>query len=220
MKYQSLLFIAVMFFAFGNLNGQIDLGIRFQTGLQNQNTESTYLISAGKSVDYKLELNHISNTQSVGVYSQFNFGWLYFQPEVLYTRYDVNYMVQDFNAETDEMKSYTENFQQIDIPVNAGLRYKNFRIGGGPIFHMIQELNSDLSDLNNLEIKTKNVSAGFQGGIGFDWKIVHFDLKYQTDFNSVGDHITFGNRATKLKTTPSSVQFGIAIALGSKEKNK
>jgi len=218
MKYQSALIIAIMFLAFGSMNAQHDLGIRFQTGIQNQNTESTYLISAGKSVDYKLELSQISNTQSVGVYSLFNFGWLYFQPEVLYTKYDVNYMVQDFNAETDEMSSFTENFQQIDVPINAGIRYKNFRFGGGPVFHMIQELNSDLADLNNLEIKAKNLSAGFQAGVGFDWKIVHFDLKYQTDFNSVSDHITFGSRPTKLKTTPSSVQFGMAIALGNKKK--
>ena len=220
MKYQSLLFIAFMFITFGSINAQVDLGIRFQTGIQGQSTESTYLVSAGKSVDYKLDLSSISNSQSVGVYSQFNFGWIYFQPEVLYTRYDVNYVVQDFNAETDELVSYTENFQQIDLPINAGLRFKNFRIGGGPVFHLIQELNSDLSDLNNLDINTKNISAGFQGGIGFDWKIVHFDIKYQRDFNSVGDHISFGSQPTKLKTTPSSIQFGMAIALGNKNKEK
>lgn len=218
MKYHGFLIIAIMFCMNFKTSAQHDLGLRFQTGIQNQNIESTYLISAGQSVDYKLQLNNISNTQSVGIYSLFNFGWLYFQPEVLYTKYDVQFKVQDFKAETDDMLLYNERYQQIDLPINAGIRFKNLRVGGGPVFHLIQELNSDLSDLNNLEINPRNISAGFQGGIGFDWKIVHFDIKYQRDFSSVSDHISFGKTPTKLKTTPSSIQFGIAIALGNKER--
>lgn len=195
-------------------NAQIDMGLRFQTGIQTQNSESIYLIGPNRSVDYKLQLNQITNSQSVGIYSQFNFGWLYVQPEVLYTKYDVNYDVLSFNSDSDEMKLYSETVQRIDFPVNAGLRWKNFRIGGGPVFQMFKNLNSELVELNNLEIKEKAITAGFQGGIGIDFGILHFDLKYQRDFNSVSDHISFGKVPTKLKTTPSSFQIGMAIALG------
>jgi hypothetical protein len=218
MSKTKLFILSVFFFVAYQGNAQIDLGIRFQTGLQNQQqTESTYLVGANKSVDYRLEFQNISNTQSVGAFSQINFGWLYLQPEVLYTRYDVNFLIEDFKSEKVGSAIYTENYQQIDIPINAGLRYNNFRIGGGPVFQLVQELNSELADLRDIELTPRNINAGFQGGIGFDWKILHFDIKYQRNFASVSDHISFGASSTKLKTTTSTLQFGIAMALGTEK---
>ena len=219
MSKTKIFILSILFFVAYQGNAQFDLGIRFQTGLQNQQqAESIYLLGPNKSVDYKLEFQSISNTQSVGVYSQFNFGWLYFQPEVLYTRFDKQFLVEDFKSEVSGMQVYTEEYQQFDIPINAGLRFNNFRIGGGPVFQFIQELNTELSELRNIEISPKNITAGFQGGIGFDYKVLHFDVKYQRNFASVSDHLFFASTPTKLKNTSSQIQFGVALALGNKER--
>lgn len=214
MSKTKILILSILFFVAYQGNSQIDFGIRFQTGFSNQvSTESTYLIGPNKSVEYNLQVNQVSNTQSIGAFTQFKFGWLYLQPEVLYTRYESQFLVDDLRADAVGMTEYNESYQQIDIPVNAGIRFKNFRLGGGPVFQMIQELNSDLSSLRNTEISPRSINGGFQGGIGYDWKILHFDLKYQRNFGTVVDHVNFGGSPADLGVSTSSFQFGIAVAL-------
>lgn len=215
MSKTKILILSILFFVAYQGNAQFDLGIRFQTGIQNQQqAESVYLVSPNKSVDYMLEFHSISNTQAVGAFSQFNFGWIYFQPEVLYTRYEAQFLIEDFKSDIAGSKIYTEKYQQFDIPVNAGLRFNNFRIGGGPVFQLVQELDTELEDLRNIDVSPRSISTGFQGGIGFDYKVIHFDIKYQRNFSSVSDHLSFGSVPTKLKNSSSTIQFGVALALG------
>ncbi|MDA9774141.1 hypothetical protein N9B82_04215 [Saprospiraceae bacterium] len=217
-KQFSITALTFLFMMVANLSfGQNKLGVRFFQGFQNQATESQYLVGPQNTVDYKLELGQISNSQTVGLFSQFEFGFLYFQPEFLYTRYSVSYELEDFSAESGtELSTIVENRQQFDVPVNAGVKFKGFRIGGGPIFHFAQEFESNFTDFSNITLQKKDISAGFQGSLGYDWSVFHFDLRYQTDFNSVTDHLRFSQRGLKTKANTSSVQLGVAVALGRK----
>ncbi len=197
--------------------GQQKIGVRFFQGFQNQSTESKYLVNPDNAVEYKIDIGTISNSRTVGLFSQFEFGFIYLQPEFLYTNYSVSYDFEDFQGEGGStMQNIVENRQQFDVPVNAGVKYKGFRVGGGPIFHFAQEFESNLAELRNITLKKKDFSAGFQGSLGYDWKIFHFDLRYQTDFNAVTDHIQFSQRGLKMRANTSSVQLGLAVALGRK----
>ena len=218
MKYQNIITALFLLFTSNLVFGQAQIGLRFQTGIPNYSSESQYLVSAGGNLDYQLTLKNISNSQSVGLYSQFKFGFLYFQPEVLYTKYNVSFEVDNYRSESlsNMTTTETEFFQQLDFPINAGLRFKNFRLGGGPIFSLIQKLKSDISQLDNIDKVDRTISAGFQGGIGYDYKTFRFDIKYQRNFNSATDHLQFNNRIIKSKTNPTSIQFGLAVALGNK----
>jgi len=217
-NHLSTFLLSTLFVLLANISfGQNKIGVRFFQGFQQQTTESKYLVGAQNTVDYKLDLVDISNSQTVGLFSQFEFGFIYLQPEFLYTKYSVSYMIEDFSSEVgDEMSYVTENRQQFDLPINAGIKFKGFRVGVGPIFHFAQEYESNLSSFENITLVTRDLSAGFQGALGYDWKIFHFDLRYQTDFNAVTDHIQFSQRGLKMKANTSSVQLGLAVALGRK----
>lgn len=216
MKIKNLALTALFFF-FANLAfSQSQVGIRFYQGFQNHAPASKYIVSAGNRVDYKVDLDAVSNSQTVGLYSQIEFGYIYVQPEILYTKFSISYDVFNYNSESNVSGKYFEHVQQIDIPVNAGIKYNGFRIGGGPIFHIAQSINSDMSDFEQVQISPKSITAGFQGGIGYDWKMIHFDIRYQRNFNSVSDHLKFSQQNLNLNSTASSLQLGIAIGLGKK----
>lgn len=219
MKNQVSITLLILTFMFAsNVSfGQKKIGVRFFQGFQEQTSESKYLVSPQNTVDYEVNLGNISNSQTVGLFTQFEFGFIYLQPEFLYTKYSVNYMFEDFQSEGgNTMVNVTENRQQFDVPVNAGVKFKGFRVGAGPIFHFAQEFESNLAELRNISLKKKDFSAGFQGSLGYDWKIFHFDVRYQTDFNAVTDHIQFSQRGLKMKANTSSLQLGLAVALGRK----
>ena len=154
----TLLILTFMFAA--NLSfGQNKIGVRFFQGFQNQSTESKYLVSPQNTVDYKVDLGTISNSQTFGLFSQFEFGFIYLQPEFLYTSYSVSYQFEDFQSEGgDAITNIVENRQQFDVPINAGIKFKGFRVGGGPIFHFAQEFESGLAELRSITLKKKDFS--------------------------------------------------------------
>ena len=216
MLTRNLTILLFVIFQITSTYGQNQLGFRFFHGINQQNTETVYLISEGKSIDYRVDLKSMSNSQSVGLFAQFNFGFLYLQPEFLYTNYSVSYQVEDYYVDGPSSLNIEEKIQQIDLPINAGLLYKGFRLGGGPVFHFVQSINSDFNTLKNTTIDTKSIKAGFQGSLGYDWKIFHFDIRYQGDFNPISDHVYFNNSNIGLKSTPSSILLGIAMAINNK----
>ncbi len=210
--------LLMFIFAASNLSAQ-KLGLRAEYGVQGIAQQSTYLISANRSVDFKLSTVSVSPSRSIGLYTQFNYGWLFFQPEFLYTTYEQTVAVESFSEEAvhNGEINYRESFQQFDIPVYSGVKYKALKIGVGPVFHIGENINTDLTQFENLEIRPSKISAGIQAGIGLDLKYFNIDLKYQRDFNQSTDHIVFNNGNRHLNASISSFRLGVAFALG---KNK
>lgn len=200
-----------------NLSAQ-KVGLRAEYGIQSLSQESTFLISANRSIDYKLTTKSVSPSRSIGLYTQFDFGWLFFQPEVLYTTYEQTLEFESFSEEANPRSSneIVESFQQFDIPLYAGVKYKNVKLGVGPVFHVGQNIDSDIADFTDIELRPSKVSAGIQTGIGFDLKYFNLDFKYQRDFNQATDHIYFNNYNKDLKNSISSFRVGLAFALGKK----
>lgn len=213
MKKTIFSIIVVLFFG-TSIFAQGKLGVRFFNGYQFQSSESKYLIS-NNHVEYNLNLTNISNSQSVGLFSHFDFGYLFLEPEVLYTTYSVQYSGSRYDTESSSEFSVTERVQQVDLPINAGINIKNVRIGCGPVFHVLKNNKSDLVRNSSIENISQTLTAGFQGSIGYSWKIFHADIRYQKEFNSLTDHLVYNNQKVNLSSTFSSLQFGIAVALDS-----
>jgi len=141
-------------FAVTNLSAQ-KLGLRAEYGFQNLPTEATYLVGPNKSVDFKLSTISVTPSRSIGLYSQFDYGWLFFQPEVLYTTYEQTLSLEAFNEEVNTRQSslFTERYQQFDIPVYAGVKIRGVKIGAGPVIHVGRNIDTDLTQFEKLSIK-------------------------------------------------------------------
>ena len=194
------------------------VGLRAEFGLQSLPQQSTYLIGSNKSVDFKISTVSVTPATSVGLYTQFDYGWMFFQPEFLYTTYSQTLSVENFSEEagTRPDNLYTDEYQQFDIPVYAGVKIKRVKIGVGPVFHVGRNINTELTQFEKLEIKPSTVSAGVQAGVGVDLKYFNLDIKYQRDFNQATEHIYFNESNRQLNSSLSSLRVGIAFALGKK----
>ncbi|MDA9774143.1 PorT family protein [Saprospiraceae bacterium] len=211
MKLRNIFTFAILSILFASsINGQGRLGIKVEYGIQNLQTAQNYLISGENKVDHQISLLNTTPSQSIGLYSAFDFGYIFLQPEVLYTQYSVNYNIENFNTSRDVPKNMTvtEKIQQFDIPVYAGVRYKFLKFGAGPVFHIGENIQSDFSNLETMKVSATKISAGLQAGIGIDLKYVNLDVKYQRDFNNVSDHLEYNGQPTGLKSSLSGLKIG------------
>lgn len=206
-------FVIVSFLAMSSIQAQNKLGLKVEYGLNNIPTQSHYLVNENNQVEHQISILGATPSQSIGLYSSFDFGYIFLQPEALYTSYSVNYQIENFNNRVDEpsMMNVTEKIQQFDIPVYAGVRYKFLKFGAGPVFHIGETLESPFSDYESIKVKATKISAGFQAGIGVDLKYVNVDIKYQRDFNNVSDHLEYNGQPTGLKSSLSGLRIGVAF---------
>lgn len=207
--------LIVLFFS-SSVFSQGKIGVRFFTGYQFSEAQSAYLVNPDRIVDYNLSVSDVSASQSVGLFSHFDFGFLYLEPEVLYTRYNILFQGTRFKTESSIEFSEVEIVEQIDLPINAGIQLKNVRIAVGPVFHVLKTNSSKLYNDSPISISNNNLTTGFQGTIGYSWKIFHFDLRYQKEFNSLTDHMIYNKNTIDLNSQFSSLQLGLAVALNTK----
>lgn len=204
--------IIALFIGLSSANAQ-KIGLRAEYGINSFKSESMYLLGPNKTIDYELTTADVSNSNSIGLFTSFKFGYLFLQPEVLYTQYESTFKLSSFGESRVRLnnKVFTQRFQQVDMPIVAGVHYKRLKFGAGPVFHFGETIKTDALELENLEIKSNNFSTGYQLGVGVSFDYFDIDVKYQGAFNQANDHIIHRNAKTAAKNSTSTIKVGIAV---------
>ncbi len=193
------------------VSAQSTFGVKVALGtLQASETESM-VSTDGIVVSHNLKFLDYSNANSIGLYANKEANFLFVQAEVLYTTYKANYSIISYIDDDLPTTMLEETSQNLDLHVIGGLKFNNFKIGVGPVFHKSLDFNSDLSQFGFYNEKRRNLSAGFQAMIAYDLGLFTVDLKYEDAFNNVGDHIYFGNNKSKFKSNLSVLTLGLGI---------
>jgi len=121
----------------------------------------------------------------VGIFSRITLGFLYIQPEALFTQSGGEITLDDgVLEEIREVK-----FTKLDFPVMLGTHFlKVFRVQAGPTLSLL--LDATAEGLEE-EIKSgyNDATIGYQAGIGLDlWNLV-FDVKYEGNLSTFGDEL-------------------------------
>ncbi len=188
-------------------------GVKVAGGVISPRSEITYIGNTKDQVIHQVELTGASPQFAAGLWGQKRFGWLYAEGNMMASRYSMNFNVTTFAEEGQPLKYMTETFTYGDIQVMGGLISNGFRIGVGPVMHILLNHESDLTRLTNFNQKLREVSYGFSGAVGYDWKRVSFDLRYDKAFRTVGDHIYYGNKKSLFLETPDAITLSVAVAL-------
>ncbi len=204
-----------LLFLVGSINAQTKFGVKLNYSSDiNSGSETSYVGSNADVPTYMLEFLNTKPSFSAGLYAQHKAGMLFAQTEVLYRKNIVEFKSTSFNDDINANGIFEETSQFIDIPVMGGVTFNNVSVGVGPIFHFLTSHNSDLEDLSYYNKDTRTLTSGFQAMIGFDFKMLHFDLRYENTFRNVGDHINYANdRASGFTTNPKVITLGVAYTL-------
>lgn len=188
-------------------------GIKVAAGMITTGVETTTLLHDATLTTQKIKFSSATPQLSVGLWGQKKFGWLYADANVLYTRYGMNYEVFGNNSDEVNMKTMSENFEYIDVQVMGGLTSNGFRLGVGPVAHILANHHSDLMNVEHFNERMRKISYGFSCAIGYDINRFSFDIKFDKAFRTIGDHMYLGERKSRFAETPDALTLSVAYQL-------
>ncbi len=125
-----------------------------------------------------------------GATTQLQIFKLYIQPELLFSTMNHDVTLQDIR-ENGLREIGKQKFNKFEFPITAGVKFGNFKIGGGPVGTIT--LNSKSELLDKYEMKQKTSTWGYQFGAGFDFKRFNIEFRYEGNLSNFGSGVKIGN---------------------------
>jgi Outer membrane protein beta-barrel domain len=206
---KNLFFAIVLLFAAQVSHAQ-RFGFGLKTGLHSQvnNPSEDILIGDGEN-NYSLGVDDFKFGTQVGGYLRFG-KHLFIQPEVMFNSNKVDYAVKQSNL---AKAVYQEQYNTLDIPVLLGFKLGPIRAMAGPVGHYFLSSKSELFQLKDYDEKFKQMTFGYQAGLNVSMGRLSADLRYEGNFNNLGDHLSFGGNNYQFANSPARIIFGLNFAL-------
>jgi hypothetical protein len=170
----------------------------------------------GNENDYVIhEVNFAKATPqfSMGAFAHKKFGWIFSEAAVSYATYGMQYDVRSYIDGNGTVVPMSERFGYMDVQVMAGLTDNGFRLGVGPVAHILVHQDSELTSLTNYFQKFRTSTFGFSALVGYEIGHVSFDLKYDKAFRTLGDHIYYGYRKSQFRETPDALMLQVSYRI-------
>ena len=182
---------------------QVRFGLRLGGATSDVTTEEVRFSQAGR--DFGLALEEARLSLHGGLFLQARIKKLVLQPEVLFSSTRTDYRLREF-TQADIIESLrTESYQYVDLPVMVAYKWGPLRLQAGPVAHLFVSSRSDLEGVADYVAEFDDATWGYQAGLGLDLWNVLVDFKYQSSFDAVGDHITFGGQRVAFDRAPSQL---------------
>ncbi len=189
------------------------LGIKLAAGYITSSKESTMLINEATRSTQKIQFAGATTQYSAGVWGQKKFGWLYADGQVSYSTYGMNYNLINTISDAVNTNTMKEKFHFVDMQVMGGLTYAGFRLGVGPVAHILVNHQSELTDIEYFNDKPRHISYGFSGALGYDFNRISIDVRFDKAFRTIGDQLYYGTRQSKFKETPDALTVSVAYRI-------
>ncbi|HHH50122.1 MAG TPA: PorT family protein [Saprospiraceae bacterium] len=184
------------------LSAQVKFGIKAGLNTLDLNPKQLVVTDMNDVKDLGLSIKDAKYGIQLGVFTEIGLGKFFIQPEVLFNSNTVDFDVEDFSNSSAVNKVLSETYQFVDIPLIMGLKVGPLKLGAGPVSHVFVNSKSELFNLDGYEQKFKDMTWGWQAGVGVNlWKLM-LDVRYEGNFNKFGDHINFHNMQFNFDKTP------------------
>lgn len=188
-------------------------GVKVGYGAVVSRSEQTYVGNEDDFLIYTVGIEDTEPVWQIGMFGHRKFGYLYLMGDMMLSSYGNNFKVLDYTGATVPERFYKERFHYIDLQVIGGIHENNFRIGVGPVFHLLADHTSNLEVPGVYNAKLRKLSFGFSGEVGYQFGNLLLGVKFETSFRSVGDHIYYGPLQSRFKGTPDMITFNVAYGI-------
>lgn len=125
-----------------------------------------------------------------GATTQLQISAFYLQPEFIFSTVSHDVTLDDIR-DNGLKEIGDQRFNKLDIPILAGLKFGNFKLGAGPVGTIMLSSKSEL--LDKYEMNKKSSSWGYQLGAGFDFDRFNIELRYEGNLSALGSGVKIGN---------------------------
>ena len=205
----------VLLLAINTLNAQLRVGIKASASKVLGTPEAVQYGDQNGRLAQQLDYISTNNLSSFGMTAEYQAGNLFAQAEVMYRKSSVTFGYQEFTEEAADAQIIVSDVNQmIHMPISAGVKISNLKLGVGPIFDINIKNDLGLSQVEEFNTEVRKMNMGFQFLIGYElFNHVQLDLKFERSFRTVGDHYELGNNERQLEASPNMVTLGVALML-------
>jgi len=195
----------------GILSAQVKIGLR---------ASSPSISSIEKSKDFFIpEIGTVYTVNYLSTRTSYAYGLSFYQDignsfvsaDILYRKKTVKYKI-DEKVITRSANLYDDKFQEVTIPVVAGWRKNNLKLGVGPVFTFKADSEFSLNELTGFTVQERMIDTGFQFLVGYVIQDrFHIDLKRELNFNQAGDDYKVLGKQMNLKNLPHTASISIGV---------
>jgi len=132
-------------------------------------------------------------------------GGVYIQPEFLLNSSKQTYNLEDLGSVGTYTGLFTETYLHLDLPLLIGLKLGPLRLNAGPVGHVLLDATVEEQSVPGFQKDFRDLTLGWQGGIGFDIGRLTLDVRYEGNFDSFGDSVQIGSQTVPFTDRPSRV---------------
>lgn len=211
---KNLILVLSFMLTSGILSAQFKIGVKVASPSFSAKEASKDFYNVDKTSAYQLDYLSTRTSYAYGLSFYKEIGPAFLGADILYRSKSVEYQIDDFDLKRREATSYEDSFKEITVPVIAGWRKNNFKIGLGPTFTFKADRDYTLSELPEFSVNERKVDTGFQFQIGYIIKDrIHIDLKRELNFNQSGQDYYLNGRSLNLKSMPHTGSISLSIYL-------
>jgi hypothetical protein len=149
---------------------------------------------------------------SFGGFHMTTFNYLFLQTDLMLSRHTLRFEVSSIEEGMLVKERSAEKWNFIDFQIIAGVTQNNFRLGVGPLFHVVTGYQDALDNVYSYQNKRRGLNTSFSGLIGYDYNQFSFELKYQGALRTIGDHIYWGPYRSRFRQTPDVISFAVGVS--------
>jgi len=197
---KKLILFAALFCMTYAASAQLKFGIK--AGISTSDLSGQDMIQENLTI----RLKNAEYGMHFGAFLRAQAGILFIQPEATFNSINAEYEVENFEGKD----IFKEKYSNLDIPVLVGLKMGPLRVGAGPVGHINIGKESNLA--NDGVVVSQNyekLTFGYQAGLGLDIWRLNFDLRYEGNFNKVGDNLEVGGTQVNLSKNASRLMFSV-----------
>ena len=197
---KKLILFATLFFVTLTVSAQVKFGVK--AGLSTAGIGGKDFVQE----DLTLKLKNANYGMHFGAFLRAKAGLVYIQPEVTFNSLNAEYALEDLSGSS----IFKEKYTNLDVPVLVGLKLGPLRLGAGPVGHINISKSSNLNNDGGIVSQDyKKLTFGYQTGLGLDIWRLNFDLRYEGNFNKVGNHIELGGTQVNLSENGNRMTFSV-----------
>ena len=194
-----------------NLNAQWKIGPKVSYGTVTQEASEIRIVPMRDFVFYDLQFLGGSDVKSIGFMAYNDLGPVFLQSEMMATTYSLDFALSGYKSSDGGTQTFREQYYIMEIPFNAGIKIKNFKVGLGPVLDVLIDIDSEMASIDDYRDMNKSIDFGFQGMIGYNLGILHIDFKYVNKFSSITDAFALGFDEMKYKKSANRMSLSIGV---------
>lgn len=151
----------------------------------------------------------------VGGFARVTVKNFFVQPELLFNTRGHDYTVYDIDGTVESILN--DRFTTLDVPIILGYKFSSLRFQAGAVGSMTLTNSNDMieyfQEQEDLVSTLQGLNWGWQAGLGLDISNFMIDIKYEGNFQSIGNDITIDGNTYNFDGRPNRfiVTFGYSF---------